>query len=159
MGISSLFQTVVLAVAAVVHGQSLLLALGTVLVLVPMNVLVFALDNLIFLLIRIVCSRKEWKYFLRTMLTFTGKGLLFVLGLGLISTWGMAAVLLAKTLSSQLGTAPMATPSSRLDSYSGCVDLPGAGSLWLWARIPATESDRRPSPLMLQGLAPILQVK
>ena len=47
-----------------------------------MNVLVFALDNLIFLLYPYRMQQEGMEIFLRTMLTFTGKGLLFVLGLG-----------------------------------------------------------------------------
>jgi hypothetical protein len=103
--ISTLFQAIVLAVAALIHGQSLLLYLGTVLVLVPMNIMVFALENWIFLLYPYRTGQEGLEIFLRTMLTFTGKGLLFVLGLGMISTWGFGAALIARTFSNQLGTA------------------------------------------------------
>ena len=103
--ISSLFQATVLAIAALIHGQTALFYLGTLLVLLPVNVLVFALENLIFILYPYRIGQEGLEIFLRTMLTFTGKGLLFVLGLALISAWGYGAALFARTLSSQLGIA------------------------------------------------------
>jgi hypothetical protein len=103
--ISTLFQAVVLALSAIVHGQSFPFYIATVLVLLPMNILVFALDNLIFLLYPYRAGQEGLDVFLRTMLTFTGKGLLFVLGLGMISVWGYGAARIAQALSSQLGTA------------------------------------------------------
>ena len=36
--------------------------------------------------------------FLRTILTFTGKGLLFALGLGMMSVWGIAAASLTRAV-------------------------------------------------------------
>ncbi|MEO2049107.1 MAG: hypothetical protein ABGX16_21315 [Pirellulales bacterium] len=103
--ISTLFQATVLAVAALIHEQTFLLYLGTLLVLLPVNVLVFALDNLIFILYPYRIGQEGLEIFLRTMLTFTGKGLLFVLGLAMISVWGYGAALVARTLSSQFGVA------------------------------------------------------
>ena len=103
--ISTLFQAVVLALSAVIHGQSFPFYLATVLVLLPMNILVFALDNLIFLLYPYRAGQEGLDIFLRTMLTFTGKGLLFVLGLGTISVWGYGAARIAQPLSSQLDAA------------------------------------------------------
>jgi hypothetical protein len=101
--ISSLFQATVLAAAALIHEQTLLFYLGTLLVLLPVNVLVFALDNLIFILYPYRIGQEGLEIFLRTMLTFTGTGLLFVLGLAMISVWGYGAALVARTLSIQLG--------------------------------------------------------
>jgi hypothetical protein len=67
--------------------------------MVPVNVLVFALDNLIYLLYPYRIQQEGLEIFLRTMLTFTGKGLLFALGLVAVSAWGfVAAQLQAKTL-------------------------------------------------------------
>ena len=103
--ISTLFQAVVLAFAAVVRSQAPLFYVGSVLVLVPMNVLVFALDNLIFLLYPYRMQQEGLEIFLRTMLTFTGKGLLFVLGLGAISAWGLGAASIARIWTNQTGAA------------------------------------------------------
>jgi len=60
-------------------------------VMVPINVLVFALDNLIYLLYPYRIQQEGLEIFLRTMLTFTGKGLLFALGLAAMSGWAFAA--------------------------------------------------------------------
>jgi hypothetical protein len=43
--------------------------------------------------------------FLRTMLTFTGKGLLFAVGLAAISAWGFAAAALTHGISPGRGSA------------------------------------------------------
>ena len=58
------------------------LLLVTMLVMIPLNVLVFGLDNLIYLLYPYRVQQEGLEIFLRTMLTFTGKGLLFAVGLG-----------------------------------------------------------------------------
>jgi len=41
----------------------------------------------------------------RTMLTFTGKGLLFTVGLGAMAAWGIAAAALTRGLSACTGSA------------------------------------------------------
>ena len=61
------------------------------LVMMPLNVLVFGLDNLIYLLYPYRLQQEGLEIFVRTMLTFTGKGLLFALGFGAMSLWGFAA--------------------------------------------------------------------
>ena len=70
-----------------------------VLALIPLNVLVFGLDNLIFLLYPYRMQQEGLEIFLRTMLTFTAKGLLFAVGLGVLSAWGSAAALLTRGIS------------------------------------------------------------
>jgi len=76
--------------------QHLLMAL---LVIVPLNVLVFALDNLIYLLYPYRMQQEGLEIFLRTMLTFTGKGLLFTAGLVALSGWVFAATALSERFS------------------------------------------------------------
>ena len=66
------------------------------LVMIPLNVLVFGLDNLIFLLYPYRVQQEGLEIFLRTMLTFTGKGLLFTVGLVAMSAWGFAAAALTR---------------------------------------------------------------
>jgi hypothetical protein len=55
------------------------------LVMIPLNVLVFGLDNLIYLLYPYRVQQEGLEIFLRTMLTFTGKGLLFAVALAAMS--------------------------------------------------------------------------
>src|SRR5262249_869095 len=68
------------------------------LVLMPLNVLVFGLDNLIYLLYPYRVQQEGLEIFLRTMLTFTGKGLLFAAGLEAMSLWGFASPMVARMI-------------------------------------------------------------
>ena len=76
----------------------------TMLVMVPLNVLVFGLDNLIFLLYPYRVHQEGLEILLRTMLTFTGKGLLFAVGLAAMATWGFAAAALTHGMSHWTGS-------------------------------------------------------
>ena len=73
------------------------------LVMLPLNALVFNLDNLIYLLYPYRLQQEGVEIFVRTMLTFTGKGLLFALGLGAMSLWGFGAALLTREVSRWTG--------------------------------------------------------
>jgi hypothetical protein len=75
------------------------------LVMIPLNVLVFGLDNLIYLLYPYRVQQEGLEIFLRTMLTFTGKGLLFAVGLEAMSAWGFAAAALTRGISHGTGSA------------------------------------------------------
>ncbi len=103
--IATAFQAAVLAVA--IAARSLPLGhLGTALVvLVPLNALVFALDNFIFLLYPYRAQQEGLEVFFRTMLTFTGKGLLFAAGLGVVAGWGFAAAAIARAVATWTGGA------------------------------------------------------
>jgi len=93
--IATCFQCGVLALASVARSvppHHLLIAL---LVIIPLNVFVFALDNLIYLLYPYRMQQEGLEIFFRTMLTFTGKGLLFTAGLVALSGWVFAATALA----------------------------------------------------------------
>ena len=59
--------------------------------LVPTNVLIFALENLIFLLYPYRLSDDGLGVFFRSILTFTAKGLLFAAALGATWLWALAA--------------------------------------------------------------------
>jgi hypothetical protein len=74
------------------------------LVMIPLNVLVFALDNLIFLLFPHRTQQEGLEVFFRTMLTFTGKGLLYAAGLAAMAAWGFTAATLTHTISAWTGT-------------------------------------------------------
>ena len=95
MLITTLFQGGVLSFAIVARSlppHHLILAM---LVIIPLNVLVFGLDNLIYLLYFYRVQQEGLEIFLRTMLTFTGKGLLFAAGMAATWGWGLAASSLA----------------------------------------------------------------
>lgn len=96
--LATAFQGVVLTVAAAICHMPLHWTFVTLLVFLPMNVFVFGLDNLIYLLYPYRIKQEGMIIFLRTILTFTGKGMLFALGLGLMSVWGIAAANLARAV-------------------------------------------------------------
>jgi hypothetical protein len=103
--IATVFQSVVLAFAAAARALPSHLVLTAILIMLPLNVLVFALDNLIFLLYPYRAQQEGLEIFLRTMLTFTGKGLLFAAGLAMMAAWGFAAAGLTRTFSAWTGLA------------------------------------------------------
>jgi hypothetical protein len=96
--IATAFQSAVIAFAISVRSLSPHYFFSTMLVLLPLNALVFSLDNLIYLLYPYRLQQEGVEIFVRTMLTFTGKGLLFTLGLGVMSLWGFGAAMLTKEL-------------------------------------------------------------
>ena len=92
--IATVFQGGVLAFSVYWRSLPQELALVALLVLLPLNVLVFALDNLIFLLYPHRLQQEGLEIFMRTMLTFTGKGLLFGIALAGVSAWSFACAAL-----------------------------------------------------------------
>jgi hypothetical protein len=94
--IATAFQTAVLAFAVTVRSLPPHYVVSTMLVMLPLNALVFGFENLVFLLYPYRVQQEGLEIFVRTMLTFTGKGLLFALGLGAMSLWGFAAAALAR---------------------------------------------------------------
>ena len=103
--IATLFQAGVLAFACGIRSLPPQHALLIMLIMIPLNVLVFGLENLIFLLYPHRTQQEGLEIFLRTILTFTGKGLLFVVGLTLMSAWGAAAAALTHGISNATGRA------------------------------------------------------
>ena len=98
--IATLFQTAVLAVAIFARSLAPHHLVTAMLVMIPLNVFVFALDNLIFLLYPHRVQQEGLEIFFRTMLTFTAKGLLFAAGLAAMAGWGFAAAALTRAISS-----------------------------------------------------------
>jgi hypothetical protein len=92
--IGTLFQSAVLALASVARSVPPHHLLTALLVITPLNVFVFVLDNLIYLL-PYRMQQEGLEIFLRTMLMFTGKGLLFTAGLVALSGWIFVATALA----------------------------------------------------------------
>jgi hypothetical protein len=103
--IATLFQFGVLALAVVARSLPPHHLFMTMLVMIPLNVVVFGLDNLIYLLYPYRVEQEGLEIFFRTMLTFTGKGLLFAIGLGVMSAWGFAAAALTRDISHWTGIA------------------------------------------------------
>jgi hypothetical protein len=103
--IATLFQCGVLGFALSVRSLPGHYLFATMLVMIPLNVLVFGLDNLIYLLYPHRMQQEGLEIFLRTMLTFTGKGLLFALGLAVMSGWGLAAAVLTRGIAHWTGIA------------------------------------------------------
>lgn len=103
--IATLFQSCVLAVAIAARELPSHLLITAMLVMIPLNVLVFGLDNLIYLLYPYRVQQEGLEIFLRTMLTFTAKGLLFACGMAAVSTWGFAATSLTRAFEGWTGTA------------------------------------------------------
>ena len=103
--IATLFQSGVLAFAVAARSLPPHHLFMAMLVMIPLNVLVFGLDNLIFLLYPYRVQQEGLEIFFRTMLTFTGKGLLFAAGLMAMSTWGFAAAAVTRGISHWTGGA------------------------------------------------------
>jgi hypothetical protein len=97
--IATVFQCGVLAFAVVARSLPPLHLFMAMLVMTPLNVVVFSLDNLIFLLYPYRMQQEGLEIFLRTMLTFTGKGLLFAVGMAAVSVWGFGAAALTRGIS------------------------------------------------------------
>ena len=89
--LASIFQLCVLVVAAWLRPMPMYyLGIGWLMML-PMNLLIFALDNLLFLLYPYRHNQEGLEIFLRTTLTFTAKGILFAVALAAVAAWALAA--------------------------------------------------------------------
>ena len=84
-------QLAVLAVNLVIWPTQIRLLLIAFCLLVPMNVLIFALDNLLFLFYPHRLKQEGVEVFLRATLTFSAKGLLFAASVVAIFAWALLA--------------------------------------------------------------------
>ncbi|MCA9190068.1 MAG: hypothetical protein R3E01_24970 [Pirellulaceae bacterium] len=87
--IASVYQAAVLAVTGIVRPVSPVLLISAMLLMLPLNHLIFALDNLIFLLFPYRVNQEGIEIFLRSTLTFTAKGMLFGFATALLFGWAM----------------------------------------------------------------------
>lgn len=94
--LASGFQLVVLLVSLLVRPLHPGLLVVSLLLLVPLNVFIFALDNLVYLLYPYRLSQEGLEIFIRATLTFTAKGLLFVLALLTAVGWAFLADKIAR---------------------------------------------------------------
>jgi hypothetical protein len=93
--IASAYQLAVLLIAQLIFPVHPGLLVAAFLLLAPLNILIFSLDNLIYLLYPYRLNQESLEIFLRTTLTFTAKGLLFGFALGVTLAWALAAVPIA----------------------------------------------------------------
>jgi hypothetical protein len=104
------FQLLVLTLAVLIRPLHPAFVASAWLLLIPMNVLVFGLDNLIFLLYPHRPNQEGLEIFLRTTLTFTAKGMLFAIALLLAAGWALLAGVLAHHVASGGDPATVARP-------------------------------------------------
>lgn len=86
-----LFQASVLLATLLIRPFPLWMFAITLAMLAPLNTLIFAIDNLVFLYYPYRLNQEGIEIFLRTTLTFTAKGLFFTLGLVVTFLWSFAA--------------------------------------------------------------------
>jgi hypothetical protein len=89
--VASGFQLTILVVAYVMRPVPVAYLLGLIAFLVPLNVLIFAMENTIFLLYPYRLNQEGLEIFLRTTLTFTAKSLLFAVALVIVYLLSQAA--------------------------------------------------------------------
>ncbi len=89
--VSTLFQMAVLLIAMAARPFNPGMLIIAMIVLVPVNVFIFALENLIFMLYPYRLNQEGIGVFLRSILTFTGKGLLFAVALALTLAWALVS--------------------------------------------------------------------
>ena len=87
----TIFQMVVLLTAGLIRPFPVFWILYAMLLLIPVNALIFSLENLIFMLFPYRPNQEGVGVFLRTILTFTGKGLIFALGVVVSIAWMFVA--------------------------------------------------------------------
>ncbi len=93
----SMFQLCVLSIAVFGAGLSWKMLLAWPL-LMPMNVLIIGMENAIFLMHPYRRNQEGVEVFLRTILTFTGKGLLFAFGLILTLLWAWLSIKISQSM-------------------------------------------------------------
>lgn len=103
--ICSAFQWTVLLIATTLGNIIAWQAFVAALMLIPTNTLIFAIENFIFLLAPYRRNQEGIDVFLRTILTFTGKGVLFAVGLLFCLAWAFTA----KALATSISDSPAAT--------------------------------------------------
>jgi len=91
VALATIFQITVLVGTALYMPIPVMTLVGTCLTLLPINMLVFALDNLIFVLYPYRAQQEGLEVFIRAVLILTGKGLLFAGALIFVITWSSMA--------------------------------------------------------------------
>lgn len=100
--IASLFQIVVFMLVNLFHTLPLYMMVTSVILLIPLNILIFAIENLIFLLFPYRVAQEGFAVFLRSTLTFTAKGILFLAALIYFVAWAFTVDNLTATVNESL---------------------------------------------------------
>jgi len=101
----SAFQIALLTLTAAIRPIAPSTFAITVAVLIPLNVLIFGLENLMFLLAPHRLKQEGIEVFLRTMLVFTAKAVIFGIGLISFSVWSVLSNNLSAALQEIVGIA------------------------------------------------------
>ncbi|MCA9216149.1 MAG: hypothetical protein KDB27_23940 [Planctomycetales bacterium] len=99
--ISTLYQAGVLAAVCLLRPMAPHLVLASVALLVPLNILIFAIDNALFLWYPYRLNQEGIAIFLRTTLMFTAKGILFFLALLVTVFWAHSCGLFSEMLAAR----------------------------------------------------------
>ena len=105
--ICSTFQWIVLAIATLLGSVIAWQALIAAIILLPVNLLIFAIENYIYLLAPYRRNQEGLDVFLRTILTFTAKGILFAAALAVTLAWAFSAKALGTWLSDSPATSSL----------------------------------------------------
>jgi hypothetical protein len=89
--LASLFQSMVLGIGATLGAITVAQAVVSAILLLPFNVLNFSFENYLFMLSPYRRNEEGVLVFVRTILTFTGKGLIFAIAAALTVTWAIVA--------------------------------------------------------------------
>jgi hypothetical protein len=89
--ITTLFQLTVLLAAIAIRPFPLASLAMAMIILLPVNVLIFSTENLIFMLYPYRLNQEGLGIFIRSVLTFTAKGILFACGAVAALAWAMVA--------------------------------------------------------------------
>ena len=103
IAVISLFQIALLSLTAFARPIPPAMYVTALAVLLPLNVLIFGLENLIFLLSPHRLKQEGIEVFLRTMLVFTAKAIFFGIGLAFFFVWSSLAQSLSDALQQSFG--------------------------------------------------------
>ncbi|MCZ6855331.1 MAG: hypothetical protein O7G86_15575, partial [Gammaproteobacteria bacterium] len=103
--LTSIFQLGVLAVTVIIRPVPTGYIFAATVLLLPLNVLIFSVENLIFLLYPYRLNQEGIEVFLRTILVFTAKGVFFAFALVIFFAWSFVARNLSRLMSNRLGMA------------------------------------------------------
>lgn len=83
----TMFQWIVLIIASAIGSVSFWQASIAAILLIPVSVLIFAVENVLFMIAPYRRNQEGLAVFFRTILTFTAKGMLFAIGLSVTVAW------------------------------------------------------------------------
>lgn len=103
--LTSVFQLGVLAVTVLIRPVAVGYVTAAIALLLPLNVLIFSAENLLFLLSPYRPRQEGIDIFLRTILVFTAKGIFFTLALAFFFAWSHVARILTELIGDRLDVA------------------------------------------------------